>query len=84
MPNAALIGSYSGGGKFCEVIGDGTTVTFPITHTLNSITPRVYLRESSGEKRQVMAQVQYTSVNSVTVLFHTAPLLNTIRITVQV
>ena len=68
---------------FAADIGDGTATSIAVTHNLNSLDVNVYLREAGGTRRQVIAEVQHTSVNSVTIVFDAPPAANSIRAIVK-
>ncbi len=63
-------------------IGDASATSFVLTHNFNNLDVQVYVYENTGSKRMVIAEVQHTGVNSVTVLFDTAPALNAYRVVV--
>lgn len=69
--------------RFSADFGDGSATSYVITHNLNTLDVEVYVRETAGTKRQVFAEVQHTSVNSVTILTDVAPTANALRATVQ-
>lgn len=75
--------TYSGRAKrFSATFGDGAATSYVITHNLNTLDVIVMLRETGGSVREVLAEIQHTSVNSVTVLVDAAPALNSLRATV--
>jgi len=71
------------GQTYSETIGNGSSVSIVVQHNLNSLDTQVYMREVSGDKRQIITEVQHTSVNSVTVLFKVAPIAGSIKIIVK-
>ena len=74
------LATYSGRAKrFAVSIGDASATSIVVTHNLNTQDVHVFLRETTGLLRQVLAEVQATSVNTVTCLFDVAPALNSIR-----
>lgn len=74
------LATYSGRAKrYATNIGDGSSTSIVVTHNLNTNDAQVYLYETGGSKRQVLAEIQHTSVNSVTVLFDSAPASASIR-----
>lgn len=81
---ALKLATYSGRAKrYSTTIGDTSATSITVTHNLGTDDVQVYIREVGGSKRQVLAEVQHTSANSVTVLFDAAPALNSMRVTVQ-
>ena len=68
---------------FSQTIGDGSATSIVVTHNLNSQDVDVTVREASGSLRLCFCEIQYTSVNTITVLFDAAPTLNSLRVTVQ-
>jgi len=62
--------------KYVAVIGDGTTLNYSITHNLNSRDISVTIRETGSPYAQVITDVEFTTVNSITVKFATAPTSN--------
>lgn len=78
------LATYANGAKRYSVdIGDGASTSYVVTHNLNTLDVQVYVRETGGSRRQVMAEVQHTGVNSVTILTATAPGSGAYRVTVQ-
>ena len=51
------------------------------THNLNTEDVIVMVHETGGSKRNVICEIRYTSVNSVTLVFDSAPALNSLRVT---
>lgn len=79
----AGLANYSGRAKrYSVTIGDGTATSYTVTHNLGTDDVQAYVRETGGNKRQVLAEVQHTSVNSVTVVTDAAVALNAYRVTV--
>lgn len=64
---------------FAASFGDGSATSYVITHNLNSLDVSVYVYENGGSKRQILCEVQHTSVNSVTLLFSSAVASNALR-----
>lgn len=78
------LATYSGRAKrYSATIGDGSATSITVTHNLNTEDVQVYVREAAGSKRWILCEVQHTSVNQVTLLFDSAPALNSLRVTVQ-
>lgn len=69
--------------KFNQNIGDGSATSYVITHNLNTRDVEVEVYRNSGNFDTVLAEVQRTSVNSVTILFDTAPAANAFRALVR-
>lgn len=80
---ATLKESAWGVKKVNQNIGDGTSTSYAVTHNLNTRDVRVDVYRNSGNYDSVLAEVQRTSVNSITVLFDTAPAVNAFRVMVQ-
>jgi hypothetical protein len=69
--------------KFNANIGDGSATSYVITHNLNTRDVEVEVYRNSGNFDTVLAEVQRTSVNSITILFDTAPAANAFRVLVR-
>jgi len=69
--------------KFAASVGDGTATTYVVTHNLNTrdVTVGIYL--NSGTYEEVLADVEHTSVNTITVYFAVAPSTNAYRVVVR-
>ena len=68
--------------RYAALVGDGSATSYVVTHSLNTRDCIVQVRENSGSYEQVQVDVEYTSVNSVTVKFATAPSANAYRVIV--
>jgi hypothetical protein len=68
--------------KFAANIGDGSATSFAVTHNLNTRDVRVEVYRNSGNFDSVLAEVQRTSVNAVTIVFDNAPASNAYRVLV--
>jgi hypothetical protein len=66
--------------KYAADIGDGSATSFAVTHNLNTRDVLVEVRRNAGNYDTVLAEVQRTSVNQVTVIFDTAPAANAYRV----
>lgn len=64
---------------FAASFGDGAATSYVITHNLNTLDVSVYVYETGGSKRQVLCEVQHTSVNSVTLIFSALVASNALR-----
>jgi hypothetical protein len=65
--------------RFASTFGDGAATSYVITHNLNTNDVHVSVYEVGGSKRDVICEVQHTSVNSVTILTASAPASNAYR-----
>jgi hypothetical protein len=68
--------------RYAQDLGDGSATSIAITHNLNTRDVEVYVYETGGSRRQVLCEVQHTTVNQVTLLFASAPALNSLRVVV--
>ena len=80
---ATLAGSVWSSKKFTANIGDGSATSYTVTHNLNTRDVDVEVYRNSGNYDTVMAEVQRTSVNAVTILFDSAPSSNAYRVKVS-
>lgn len=69
--------------KYSTNIGDGSATSYTVTHNLNTRDVIVELYRNSGNYDTVLAEVQRTGVNAVTILFDTAPAANAFRVMVR-
>ena len=60
-------------GKYAVDVGDGSSTSIVVTHNLNSLDVIVQVKDKLSTPSMIMCDVQYTSVNAVTLLFATAP-----------
>jgi hypothetical protein len=67
--------------KYTQLVGDGSSVSIAVTHSLNNNTPAVSLQRVS-DSVQVFPGVVFTSTSQVTLTFATAPTSNQYRVTV--
>jgi hypothetical protein len=77
-----LAASVFGTRKFHANIGDGSATSFVVTHSFNTFDVNVEVFRNSGNRDTVLAEVQRTGVNAVTVLFDTAPAASAYRVRV--
>lgn len=63
-------------------IGDGSALSFNIAHNLGSTDVVVLIREIGGSKQHVVADIVFTSVNVVTVVFASPPTSGQYRVSV--
>jgi hypothetical protein len=69
--------------KFAANFGDGAATSFAITHNLNTRDVNVEIYRNSGNFDTVLAEVQRTSVNQITIVVDTAPASNALRVTIR-
>lgn len=69
------------GKRASQTIGDGSATSIVFNHNLGTEDVEIYVRETGGAKRQVIAEVRHTSTTQVTLLFNVAPGLNSLRVT---
>lgn len=66
--------------KFTQVIGNGTTTDFTITHNLNTLDTHVTVRENSAPYQVVIPDVYTVDVNNIGVMFSIAPIANQYKV----
>ena len=69
--------------KFNQNIGDGAATSYTVTHNLNTRDVTVDVVRTTGNFDTVLAEVQRTSVNAITVLFDVAPAANAFRVLIR-
>jgi hypothetical protein len=69
--------------KYAASIGDAVATSFVVTHNLNTRDVMVMVYLNSGTYEQVETDVEYTSVNTVTLRFAVAPAASAYRVVVQ-
>lgn len=69
--------------KYSGTIGDGAATSYVLTHNFNTRDVIVDVSRNSGNYDKVLVDVQMTSVNTVTIVFASAPALNAFRVVVQ-
>jgi hypothetical protein len=67
--------------KFTQAIGDGVKTSYVITHNLNSRDVVVTIRETASPYEQVITDIEFTTVNTVTVKFAKPPTADQYTIT---
>lgn len=65
--------------KFSQVIGDGSATQFTITHNLNTRDLQAIVRRESGAYDEVIADVEFPTVNTCVIRFATAPASNSFK-----
>lgn len=69
--------------KIGQDIGDGSATSYTVTHAMNTRDVTVEVYRNSGSYDTVFVEVQRPSVNSVDILFDTAPSSNAYRVVVR-
>lgn len=83
MVTPLKLATYGGRAKrYATSVGDGSATSITVTHNLNTLDVQVYVYENGGSKREVFVEKQHTSVNSVTLLFDSAPAAAAYRVVV--
>jgi hypothetical protein len=70
-------------GSYVAAIGNGNDTSFVVTHNLNSYDLIVQVRETNTPRELVNAGLAFTSTNSVTVSFSSAPTANQYTVIVK-
>lgn len=65
--------------RYATNLGDGAATSYVITHNLNTRDVVVQVRRTAGAYDVVLCDVQVTSVNTITLLFASAPTSNLFR-----
>jgi hypothetical protein len=68
--------------RFAVSIGDGSATSIVVTHNLGTKDVVVDISQIAGSFITVLAEVQKTSTNTITVLFDVAPAATSLRVTV--
>jgi hypothetical protein len=77
------LGNWSGRiRKFASIIGDGSATSYALNHNFNTRDVKVAVFLNSGNYDEVLVQVERPTVNSVNIVFTTAPSLNQFRVVV--
>ena len=80
---AVTVSTSSGGlAKYAVDIGDGSTLTYTVTHSLNTEDIAVTVYATGTPYDVVYPTVDITTVNALTVTFSSAPALNAFRVVV--
>ncbi|MCW2764031.1 MAG: hypothetical protein JWR85_4232 [Marmoricola sp.] len=69
--------------KFNANIGDASATSIAVNHNLNTRDVEVEVYRNSGNFDSVIAEIQRTTVNQVTIVFDTAPAVNAYRVMVR-
>lgn len=78
-----LKSSIYGTRKYDTTIGDGTSTSYTVTHNLATRDVIVQIYRNSGNYDVVLAEIQKTSINALTILFDTAPASNAYRVSIR-
>lgn len=69
--------------RFVTAIGDGSQTSFVVTHNLNNQRPQVAVSLTASPFDQVWCEIEFTSVNALTVRTNTAPAAGAYTVSVQ-
>ena len=69
--------------KYAADIGDGANTSITVTHNLGTKDVTVALYDNSSPYAEVMADVQHSTTNTITLLFSVAPTSNQYRVVVH-
>jgi hypothetical protein len=69
--------------KFQQTIGDGSATQYTVTHNLGTRDVQASVYRNSGAFDEVITDVEYTTINSVTIRFATAPASNAFRVVID-
>jgi hypothetical protein len=69
--------------KYAANVGDGTATSYTITHNLGTRDVTVALYEVASPYAEVVADVEHTTTNTITVKFSVAPTTDQFRVAVQ-
>lgn len=70
--------------KYNVDIGDGSATSYTVTHNLGTRDVKVTVYRNSGNYDEVITEVRHTTINTLTILFATAPASNAYRVSVKV
>jgi hypothetical protein len=69
--------------KYATNVGDGTNTSYTITHNLNTRDVIVSLYDNASPYAEVMADVEHSTTNTITLLFSVAPTTDKYRVVVH-
>jgi hypothetical protein len=68
---------FYGAKRHIQEIGDGTNLTYTVTHNFNSRDVGVQIRETAAPHAEIYADVSFTELNSIDITFELpAPITN--------
>lgn len=76
------IRDFCGVKKFAANIGDGTNISYAVTHNIGTRDVHCTVYRNATPYDEVIVDVQHTDVNNVTFLFSTAPTTNQFRVVI--
>lgn len=68
--------------KHTQDIGDGSSTSYTVTHNFNTRDVQVCIYRNSGNYDEILADIEHTSANSLTIKFASAPTSNQYRVVV--
>lgn len=68
--------------KHAANIGDGSSTSYTVTHNFNTRDTQVAIFRNSGSYDEILADIEHTTVNAVTIKFAAAPTSNLYRVVV--
>ena len=77
----ASVNTHNLARSFAATIGDGAALSYTITHNMNTQDLAVSIREVASPFAMVMTEVEFSSVNAVTLKFKKAPTINQFCVT---
>jgi hypothetical protein len=83
LTNTVAIDSAVVVSKYNASIGDGSATSYTVTHNLGTRDVQVTIYDNSAPYAEVIADVQHTTTNTITLLFSVAPTSNQYRVVVQ-
>jgi hypothetical protein len=83
LTNTVAIDSAVVVSKYNASIGDGSATSYTVTHNLGTRDVQVTIYDNTAPYAEVIADVQHTTTNTITLLFSVAPTSNQYRVVVQ-
>jgi hypothetical protein len=69
--------------KYAASVGNGSATSYTVTHNLGTRDVQVTIYDNTAPYAEVIADVQHTTTNTITLLFSVAPTSNQYRVVVQ-